>query len=104
MKYQIILSVDTDHDLDSFAIDVDNGSSKSTVTAVGGAEPFGTIEAGDVLTLSNCTDSDNDGTYTVDSATATVITFTATMGGEDTGGDVNAVITLAQSITDKRPA
>lgn len=84
-------------DLTAFNLDVDNGASKATITRVGSADPnfLASFAAGDQLTLSNCENAVNNGTFTIDTLTSTVITLDAVIsGGIDNADDKSMVITL----------
>jgi len=85
-------------DITAFDLDVDDGSSKATITRVGSGDPkfLTSFAAGDQRTLSNSEDAVNNGTFTVDAATTdTVITLDAVIsGGVDNANDKSMVITL----------
>jgi len=82
-----------DGDYTSAAIDVNNGSTKGTITANAGT-PFNGFAVGDVVELIDCEDSDSDGEYTVDAKTDTVLTMTAIIGGADNAADTSIVVVL----------
>ena len=55
-----------------------------TITAVGGGSPFGVFDAGDVLKLESAEDTENNGEWTVSTATGTVLTMTTNLGATNT--------------------
>jgi hypothetical protein len=77
-------------------VDVDNGSSKGTITA-GAGTPYANIKAGDVIILSGT--ADNNGTYIADATTtSSVITTTTVITGAD-GAEAAAVMTAPLDFT-----
>ena len=73
----------------SATFDVDNGTSKGTITADAGT-PYSLLQAGDVIVVTGT--ADNDGTYIIDSvANGNVITTTAVITGAD-GVEATTVI------------
>ena len=77
-------------------VDVDNGSSKGTITADAGTPYFG-ILPGDVIILSGT--ADNNGTYIADATTtSSVITTTTVITGAD-GAEAAAVMTAPLDFT-----
>jgi len=73
------------------AIDVNNGSSKGVITAESGT-PFANFAAGMSITITS-SENGNEGTYTLESATATVLTTTTVIAGTDNADDESIVIT-----------
>jgi len=83
--------------LTAFNIDADDGASGATITRVGTLDPNfgGSFAAGDQLTLTNCEDSANNGTFTLGAVAATILTLDAPIsGGVDNPDDKTVVITL----------
>ena len=70
----------------SCAIDVNNGSSKGTITATAG-DWTTALAAGDYIALDSCENSDTDGIYKIDTVSALVITLTTILGGADNAAD-----------------
>lgn len=75
-------------------IDVDNGSSKGTLTRGSGSWITEGHEVGDSVILAQ-TANGNDGTYVIDTLTALVMTMTTVIAGTDSGTDN---ITLKRNI------
>lgn len=83
-------------DFSSVAIDVNNGSSKATLTANDGT-PFYVFDAGDTIEISGAENPLHDGQYTVDSVTApgyVVMTLTTVMPSTDNAADTQMHIKL----------
>lgn len=76
----------------SAAIDVDNGSGGSTITANGGT-PFSSVSPGDIVRIT-ASESDNEASGLVASATNTVITFANTLPGSDNADDTTLALDL----------
>jgi len=68
----------------------DNGDGRGTITA-DGATPFSTLSVGDAIELIGCTDSENNGTYYIHSATDLIIILTSVLP-TSTNPDTSIVI------------
>lgn len=76
----------------SAALDVNNGSDLSTLTANGGTPFAGSVVAvGDVIRISNSR-GHNNGSFVVSAKTNTVITFTYPMPGSDQSAETGLIL------------
>ena len=86
------VSLTADTDYTSAALDVDDGSDHSVITATGGSTPFSVFAAGDRIRVTSSENS-NEGSYVILTVTNTIITFTAVMAGTDNATDTTIVLT-----------
>jgi hypothetical protein len=75
----------------TIAVDVDNGSGLGTLTDEAGTR-FINIRAGDKITITSSENS-NEGTYTVGTATESVLTMTGVIAGTDNTDDEAMLVT-----------
>ena len=73
------------------SVEVDIGGGKSRITANSGT-PFSGLSQYDKIRISGAEDPLHDGSYNIDTATSTVLTFTRTMSGIDNPADTAMVI------------